>query len=146
MKLGDLPKGAIFETVNGGIRAVKSEYVYPDGQCECVLLVSGEYAHFPDGNSEEVREIREVSTAAKPRDGGGQAFPTDGAYSGYVGGMSLRDWFAGQALAGILAAEAGAEGAGAFKMSHGVPELNANPDAFAGVAYTLADAMLAARK
>jgi len=30
---------------------------------------------------------------------GGNAFPTDNYYGG---GMSLRDWFAGQALAGIL--------------------------------------------
>lgn len=32
----------------------------------------------------------------KPKDDGGPAFPV-----GLLGGMSLRDWFAGQALAGI---------------------------------------------
>jgi len=44
-------------------------------------------------------------------------------------GMSLRDWFAGQALAGILAGGK----ASSFKM-------------FASDAYTAADAMLAARE
>jgi len=45
--------------------------------------------------------------------------------------MSLRDWFAGQALAGSLAGEPG---------SHLIPERLA-PDC-----YALADAMIAARK
>lgn len=50
--------GAVFETQDG-VRAVKSEYAYSNGgACQCVLLASGEYAHFPDGNSTIVREIR----------------------------------------------------------------------------------------
>lgn len=57
MKLSDLRPGTIFVTVNGGIRAVASEYHYPTGQVECILLASGEYAHFPNGNDELVREI-----------------------------------------------------------------------------------------
>lgn len=57
MKLSDLRPGAIFVTVNGGIRAVASEYHYPTGQVECILLASGEYAHFPNGNDELVQEI-----------------------------------------------------------------------------------------
>ncbi len=40
-----LPEGAVFETEDG-IRAVKSEYRYPRGGIECVLLASGEYANF----------------------------------------------------------------------------------------------------
>lgn len=35
---------------------------------------------------------------------GGPAFPTSDAFPGSRGGMSLRDWLAGQALAGICAA------------------------------------------
>lgn len=57
MKLRDLPDGALFEN-EGGTRAVKSEY--HDGstwQCQCVLLASGEYAHFARGNDERVREV-----------------------------------------------------------------------------------------
>ena len=57
--LGELRKGAIFETEDG-IRAVKSEYHYgnePGSQCQCVLLESGEYAHFPQKNRTRVREI-----------------------------------------------------------------------------------------
>ncbi len=60
--LGALREGAIFET-RDGIRAVKSEYHYTNGGCECVLLASGEYAHFGGGkgtavhNAEQVREI-----------------------------------------------------------------------------------------
>ena len=48
-----------------------------------------------------------------------------------VGGMSLRDWFAGQALAGLLTQLAEDE----FGPSH-----------FAKASYEMADAMLAARK
>lgn len=36
------------------------------------------------------------------RDDGGPAFPW-GEHRTHLGGMSLRDWFAGQALAGLLA-------------------------------------------
>lgn len=69
----------------------------------------------------------------EPKDGG-QAFPmaagtpTEGQW---VDGMSLRDWFAGQALAGILA---------------GSPDLPESRAGFAKTAYEFADAMLAARR
>lgn len=59
MWLKTLREGALFETKDG-ILAVKSEYVYsnqPDSQCQCILLASGEYAHFDKGNRELVREI-----------------------------------------------------------------------------------------
>lgn len=52
-----LRPGAIFVT-RDGCYAVKSEYFYPNGVCECVLLASGEYAHFKDGNRTLVREVR----------------------------------------------------------------------------------------
>src|SRR2546430_1819646 len=57
--LKDLRPGAVFVT-REGIYAVKSEYRYssePLAQCECVLLASGEYAHFRDGNETLVREV-----------------------------------------------------------------------------------------
>ena len=38
----------------------------------------------------------------KAKDDGGPAFPTDNTSTGYCG-MSLRDWFAGQALADCVA-------------------------------------------
>jgi hypothetical protein len=57
VRLNDLPKGAIFET-QGGVRAVKSEYHYDNGAPQCVLLASGEYAHFANKGAELVREIR----------------------------------------------------------------------------------------
>ncbi|KAF0131121.1 MAG: hypothetical protein FD152_2053 [Xanthobacteraceae bacterium] len=44
-------------------------------------------------------------------------------------GMSLRDWFAGQAVAGLLSD----------------PNVTSAPAEFAGAAYIIADAMLAAR-
>lgn len=43
--LAELPEGAVFET-ESGTRAVKSEYHYDNGACKCILLDSGEYAHF----------------------------------------------------------------------------------------------------
>ena len=58
-RLRNLREGAVFET-KSGIKAVKSEYVYsnhPDSQCQCILLASGEYAHFDKGNDEWVREL-----------------------------------------------------------------------------------------
>lgn len=57
--LDELPKGSLFVTRDVAL-AVKSEYHYgnqPNSQWQCVLLESGEYAHFPHGNREEVRKI-----------------------------------------------------------------------------------------
>jgi hypothetical protein len=65
----------------------------------------------------------------KEIDDGGPAFPiaeTDKIHGSF--GMTLRDWFAGQALAGIMATN---------------PQ--SKDECLAGVAYNLADAMLLAR-
>ena len=66
---------------------------------------------------------------------GGPAFPGgDGQYAGgyhHYNGMSLRDWFAGQALAGLLAADG--------------PDTMTGTTLAAGRAYDYADAMLAER-
>lgn len=63
-------------------------------------------------------------------DDGGPAFPSPDT-RGYDGvpGMTLRDWFAGQALAGIWAC----------------PTVNGDHQDLADEAYKTADAMLAAR-
>lgn len=58
--LKDLRPGAIFVT-REGIYAVKTEYRYGSevqSQCECILLESGKYAHFKDGNQTLVRQVR----------------------------------------------------------------------------------------
>ena len=76
-----------------------------------------------------------------PQDDGGPAFPVaptlnpDGTvwYHG-KDGMSLRDWFAGMALQGLLAHIVGVESA------------NGRASKYADRAYDYADAMLAARK
>lgn len=68
---------------------------------------------------------------------GGPAFPQHGWTSSpevlermkNQGGMTLRDWFAGQALNGMLSD----------------PNLSAEPEEFADYAYRHADAMLKAR-
>lgn len=65
-----------------------------------------------------------------PKDGG-PAFPTN--VPPYSGGMSLRDWFAGQCLEQFLRASAERDGSYDFH-------------AAAARAYSLADAMLVARK
>ena len=57
VRLRNLRNGAIFETKDG-TKAVKSEYHYDNGsQCQCVLLESGEYAHFNDADETWVKEI-----------------------------------------------------------------------------------------
>lgn len=63
-------------------------------------------------------------------EGGGPAFPTmtDGGYA--FGGMTLRDYFAAKAMAGLLA--------------HGFPD-DAYREILANRSYLMADAMLAER-
>lgn len=78
-------------------------------------------------------------TTEKPKDGG-PAFPVEvddegaglqtSSFSGWATGMSLRDYFAGQALTGILRAVSGAR----------------EPIGVAELAYKMADAMLAERE
>lgn len=80
---------------------------------------------------------------AEPKDGG-PAFPTEPKYSirkdgaqlclAAQPGMTLRDWFAGQALSGILA----------FHTADTARQINAKDAALA--AYVYADAMLAERE
>lgn len=55
--LKDLRSGAIFVTSDGAY-AVKTDHHFLNGICACVLLASGEYAQFPKGNLEPVREVR----------------------------------------------------------------------------------------
>lgn len=71
---------------------------------------------------------------------GGPAFPSPqcGDWSPEYG-MSLRDWFAGQALAGMLSMPSDPE-SGNFHNNCGVPFIGT-----ARYAYRMADAMLAAR-
>ena len=77
---------------------------------------------------------------SEPIDDGGPAFPVPvtptrgGGWASCkeVEGMSLRDWFAGQALAGMFAAD--------------TPDSVLTADDKADQAYHAADAMLAARK
>ena len=60
--LAELPNGALFET-RAGVRAVKTEYLYPWGGIECVLLASGEYAHFHGRGRELAVRLREHDVA-----------------------------------------------------------------------------------
>lgn len=61
-----------------------------------------------------------------PKDTGGPAFPFSELNGGDYSGMTLRDWFAGQALAGVL-------------------DRVSDPDEVSARCYRIADAMLAAR-
>lgn len=58
VRLATLRPGAVFVTRDGGILAVKTGYRYSNHnpQPMCILL-SGEYAHFPNLEKEWVREI-----------------------------------------------------------------------------------------
>lgn len=57
-RLRNLPSGTLFATKDG-ILAVKSEYFYSNDnpQPQCILLASGEYAHFADKEQTWVSEI-----------------------------------------------------------------------------------------
>lgn len=66
------------------------------------------------------------------KDDGGPAFPTVAGQTVYSHGMTLRDWFAGQTVAGC---------AGQWYVKNG-----ASNEKVAEWAYKLADAMLEARK
>jgi len=67
------------------------------------------------------------------KDDGGPAFPMAGEPGiEFDRGMSLRDWFAGQALMGIIAAP-------------GCEPDDSHPPGIATLAYMFADAMLKAR-
>jgi len=63
------------------------------------------------------------------------AFPGTREWHGGYYGMSLRDWFAGQALAGMLAYRRDDDFGDFIRESHAAP-----------AAYRYADAMLAARE
>ena len=70
------------------------------------------------------------------------AFPQGQTPQGPSGGMSLRDWFAGQALAGLLS------GAHARRLNTDMAKVmgQTTPNFVAGLSYEYADAMIAARK
>ena len=76
---------------------------------------------------------------------GGYAFPR-AAVSDFKnindGGMTLRDWFAGQALAGMMASDKCAE----FQKHLYSDRLDVGRGVFARACYDHADAMLAARE
>lgn len=78
-------------------------------------------------------------SAGKKIEDGGPAFPQNlpddfvWRLPGDPGGMSLRDWFAGQALSGIVATDA-------FDLSS-----ESHQNGWARCAYQIADAMLKAR-
>jgi hypothetical protein len=90
---------------------------------------------------------------AKKIEDGGPAFPevfTDlegkgGAYHSNTysaGGMTLRDWFAGQALAGLMANP----NVVGYNANCGWSLVNCKPEDVANVALGLGSAMIAARK
>jgi hypothetical protein len=81
-------------------------------------------------------------------DNGGPAFPTHaepviGGYPVPIGGMSLRDWFAGQAMAAMLTGVVGRIGAAKDVYAYAAGPCNS---VIVARAYAIADAMLEARK
>ena len=77
-------------------------------------------------------------------DNGGPAFPSHGAMGEVAHeGMRLRDYFAGQALHGLMA---NPEGPVQRSSQRGWEFVNCKPDEVACLAYYMADAMLRARE
>jgi hypothetical protein len=118
--LASLPPGTIFITKEG-VRAVKSEYHLTSGQCECILLDSGEYAHFPNKNGELVSPLTLVDldklldwvTANVYDSGHGLLGPPNWV----VDGIPLLDHLLEQT--GLSAAEMGARFDAARRRVHG---------------------------
>lgn len=75
-------------------------------------------------------------------DDGGAAFAHGNPEQGSDAGMSLRDWFAGQALAAVIMSTS----AGMHDAISDKPHSTTIIEALAIDAYRLADAMLSARK
>ena len=82
-----------------------------------------------------LKKILNYKTMNKPQNNGGAAFPYWNCAENTTQGMTLRDWFAGQALSGILSSS----GCQLFREAE-IPLIE-----IAEYADRLADAMLAAR-
>lgn len=96
--------------------------------------------------AEQSPAVSSVAPPAPPvkKEDGGPAFPLSRSQQAveFKWGMSLRDYFAGQAMASIVAAKLGEN-----SELYGHPDgLLSKADGYAGVAYAIADAMLVARK
>lgn len=106
---------------------------------ELTALKAGGSPHVSDGVNKDSGQRLDSTEVAAGGDGG-PAFPYAFQHEddqrflsqGFAPGMSLRDWFAGQALAGILA-------------SYSNRDNIASPDARAEESFVSADAMLGAR-
>ncbi len=79
----------------------------------------------------------------QPKDGG-PAFPIETTATPYAPGMSLRDWFAGQALIGATNCNPNLPGSPASEARW--PDAQELADRRAAWAYLQADAMIAARE
>lgn len=73
---------------------------------------------------------------------GGPAFPNAKLAQDQTGGMTLRDWFAGQALTGSIATSGSIQGVVEIAEKYG----QGNARIRADYCYAIADAMLALRK
>ena len=80
-----------------------------------------------------------------PTYNGGPAFPISDTFHPDYTGMSLRDWFAGQALAGELATMFSIDRVRAMAKVAKEDRISES-EVLAGMCYAYADAMLAARK
>lgn len=94
----------------------------------------------------EIRDNRIYREIVDRTSDGGPAFPVAANEYGGHGpafGMSLRDYFAGQALHGLMA---NPEGPVQRSSQRGWDFVNCKPDEVACLAYYMADAMLRARE
>lgn len=114
-------------------RGVWPRRVCQDGECEIALAAESAKAKTPE-----------------PMDDGGPAFPVPetsldsaGVFSASNQGMSLRDWFAGMALQGLLSNSGGPIQANGMS---GWGWTNCDQKNVADIAWGMADTMLAARK
>ena len=83
----------------------------------------------------------------KPTDTGGAAFPMP-AMAGWGGqtGMDLRDYFAGQAMVGLLSRDLEGNSLGNQHINHAQVKGRADPAWVAMKSYEIADAMLYERR
>jgi len=110
---------------------------------DCGALINDVNTEFADGEPFCVDCITDRKPKTGPKNDGDQAFPTGDHTHGGHAGMSLRDWFAGQAMQALIGKHKALSNNGEY-----APKVDCEytfRSSLASGAYAYADAMIAER-